>query len=233
MIDKVETLTVADAVVEKLLGYISSGKLTWGQRLPSQRELARILNVGVSSVREALQVLQAMGFAEVRRGQGTYVTENPSVPLSKTIVNSLYQDTSVRDLMELREVLDTGLAVLAAKKAGDEDLSRMEHCLQELEDSCGGDKALVARKDLDFHIALAESVKNPLLVQFSSAVRASYAKFLGEIAHTKRGAELHRHVLDAIRNRDPLGARDAMIELLKHTREIYLKDHFHRRNNNE
>ena len=62
MIDGVKTLTVADAVVEKLLEYISTGKLVWGEQLPAQRELAKMLNVGVSSVREALQILQAMGF---------------------------------------------------------------------------------------------------------------------------------------------------------------------------
>ncbi|MBI9105182.1 MAG: FadR family transcriptional regulator [Spirochaetales bacterium] len=226
MIDKIETLTVADAIVEKLLGYISSGKLTWGQQLPSQRELAKMLNVGVSSVRESLQVLQAMGFAEVRRGQGTYITENSSIPLTKSIERSMYQDTSVRDLMELREVLDTGLAVLAAKKAGKEDIEKMDACVSDLEGSRGIDDDKTAKSDLAFHIALAESVKNPLLVQFSSAMRTSYAKFLGELPHTEKGTELHREVLDAIRAQDPLGARDAMIDLLKHTREIYLKKTF-------
>ena len=67
MIDKVETLTVADAIVEKLLGYISSGTLAWGEQLPAQRELAKMLDVGVSSAREALQVLQAMWLREVQR----------------------------------------------------------------------------------------------------------------------------------------------------------------------
>ena len=226
MIDRLETLTVADAIVEKILGYISSGEFVWGQRLPSQRELARRMNVGVSSVREALQVLQAMGFAEVRRGQGTYITENPSVPLSKSMARSLYQDTNVGNLMELREVLDTGLAVLAAKKAMDEDIQKMSSHVGDLEKFSENDQGAAAESDLNFHIALAESVQNPLLKQFSTALRDTYAQFIGEVAHTKKGAEFHRHVVDAIKRRDPLGARDAMIELLKHTREVYLKEHF-------
>jgi DNA-binding FadR family transcriptional regulator len=226
MIDKVETLTVADAIVEKLLGYIASGRLSWGERLPAQRELAKMLDVSVSSVREALQVLQAMGFIEVRRGEGTFVTEHPAVPLTKSIVTTIYQDNNVRDLMEFREVLDTGLAVLAAKKADDSDIEKMDAQLRELE-ACRRETAQAAAEiDLRFHIALADSVKNPLLGQFSAAVRESYAKFLGEIPHTQKGTLLHRKVLDAIIARDPLGARDAMIELLKHTREIYLKVHF-------
>ena len=171
MIDKVETLTVADAIVEKILGYISTGTLAWGEQLPSQRELAKMLDVGVSSAREALQVLQAMGFVEVRRGAGTYISERPSVPLTKSILRTMYQDSDVQDLMELREVLDTGLAVLAAKKAEQADIEKMDARLKDLEAYCEKDAEMSARSDLEFHIAMAESVRNPLLSQFSTAVR--------------------------------------------------------------
>lgn len=230
MIDGVKTLTVADAVVEKLLEYISTGKLTWGQQLPAQRELAKMLNVGVSSVREALQILHAMGFVEIKRGKGTYITENSSEPLLKSITQSIYQDTSIQDLMEVREVLDTGLAVLAAKKAGNQDIEKMEACLAALEKNYRNDPNLSAKSDMNFHIALAQSVSNPLLEKFSYAIRSSYEKFLGEVAHTRGGIELHKRVLDAIKNKNPLGARDAMIELLKHTRQIYLEEHYRRGN---
>ena len=228
MIDKVETLTVADAVAEKLLGYISSGKLEWGQQLPPQRELAKMLNVGISSVREALQILGAIGYIEVKRGQGTYITKNPSVPLTKSLTRSMYQDINIRDLMEVREVLDTGLAVLAAKKASSEDIERMENWIAKLEENCETDDKQAVQSDMEFHIALSESVKNPLLQQFSMAIRNSYEKFLLDVAHTKSGAELHRNVLERIKAEDPLGARDAMIELLKHTRKIYLEKKYKR-----
>ncbi len=231
MIEKIETLTVADAVAEKLLGYISSGKLKWGQQLPSQRELAKQLNVGVSSVREALQIMQAIGYVEVKRGQGTYITENPSVPLTKNLTRSMYQDINIRDLMEVREVLDTGLAVLAAKKADKDDIERMNLCITSLEEASNSDPALAVRSDLNFHIALAESVKNPLLEQFSVAIRNSYERFLVDVSHTPEGAKLHRQVLDAIEQEEPLRARDAMIDLLKHTRQIYLEEHYKRGNN--
>ena len=228
MIDGVKTLTVADAVVEKLLEDISTEKLVWGEQLPAQRELAKILNVGVSSVREALQILQAMGFIEVKRGQGTYITGNSAEPLLKSLTHSIYQDTNIQDLMEVREVLDTGLAVLAAKKAGESNIEKMGNCLEELGKYYNADRALSAKNDMDFHIALAQSVDNQLLEKFSYAVRSLYEKFMGEIAHTKTGVKLHVKVLDAIKDKDPLGARDAMINLLKHTRKIYLEEHYKR-----
>ncbi|RKX95156.1 MAG: hypothetical protein DRZ90_10720 [Spirochaetes bacterium] len=226
MIDSVKTLTVADAVVEKILEQISTGKLAWGQQLPAQRELAKMLNVGVSSAREALQILQAMGFIEVKRGQGTFITENSSEPLLKSISHSIYQDTSTQDLMEAREVLDTGLAVLAAKKAGASDISRMEKYLDIMAVNFNSDPNLSAKSDMDFHIALAHSVDNPILEKFSYAIRYLYEKFIGEIAHTAKGVQLHKDVLTAIKSENPLGARDSMIDLLKHTRKVYLEDHY-------
>lgn len=230
MIDGVKTLTVADAVVEKILEQISSGRIEWGQQLPAQRELAKMLNVGVSSLREALQILQAMGFIEVKRGQGTFITSNSSEPFLKSITKSIYQDSSTQDLMEVREVLDTGLAVLAAKKAKDSDIHRMENCLDDLGRYYSSDSSLSARFDMDFHIALAQSVDNPILEKFSYAIRYLYEKFIGEIAHTEIGVKLHKDVLFAIKSKNPIGARDAMIDLLKHTRKIYLEEHYKRSN---
>ncbi len=226
MIDEVKTLTIADAVAEKLLGRISDGRLTWGQKLPSQRDLAKMLNVGIASLREGLQILQAMGFVELKRGQGTYITKNPATPFSKNIAMSIYLDTNVQNLMEAREVLDTGLAVLAAKKANGKDIKKMDELLHCLEETVASGARSAMKSDLSFHMALVESVKNPLLEKFSYAIRSSLEEFIGTIAHTKRGVELHWKVLEAIKNKDAMEARDTMIELLKHTRQIYLKYHY-------
>jgi GntR family transcriptional repressor for pyruvate dehydrogenase complex len=224
--DAIKTLTIADAVAEKLLSKIYNGDLPWGQQLPSQRKLAKMLNVGVSSLREGLQILQAMGFIEVKRGQGTFITENPAKPFSRNITRSIYSDANVRNLMEAREVLDTGLAVLAAKKADEKDIEKMQTHLADLERSVKSGDSMVQKYDLDFHIALVESVKNPLLEKFSYALRSSLEEFIGNIEHTEKGVQLHKDVLDAIAKRDAHGARDNMITLLKHTRQIYLKHYY-------
>jgi len=223
VIDEVKTLTVADAVAEKLISKIMANELSWGQKLPSQRDLAKMLNVGISSLREGLQILQAMGFIELKPGRGTYITADSSIPFSKNIALSIYSDTSVQNLMEAREVLDTGLAVLAAKKADPKDIKKMETQIQCMEKSISNGNSSILQCDIEFHICLADSVKNPLLEKFSYVLRSSLEKFIGTISHTERGVELHRKVLDAIKNREPLEARDSMIELLKHTRQVYLE----------
>lgn len=230
MIDEVKTLTVADAVAEKILNRLAEGELRWGQQLPAQRELAKILNIGVSSLREGLQILQAMGFVELKRGQGTYITKNPSTPLSKNIAMSIYTDTSVQNLMEAREIFDTGLAVLSSKKAQDCDIKRMEEHVELMRKSIREKDPFATKFDIEFHKTLVESVKNPLLEKFSYILRSSLEKFIGDIVHTEKGVNLHRNVLEAIKMRDAMAARDSMLELLKHTRKMYL-EHLYKKEN--
>ena len=228
MIDPIKTLTVADAVAEKILDMLAKGELQWGQRLYSQRELAKRLNVGISSVREGLQILQAMGFVAIRQGMGTYITDSPSVPLSKFINLSIYTETNIRDLMEAREVLDVGVAVLSSKKADREDIERMEECLRSLGRSVREKTPDYYTYDLEFHSALVKSTKNPFLEKFSYVLHASLENFIKEIKHTLKGVNLHKVVLEKIKNRDPIGARDAMLALLKHTRQVYLEYYYNK-----
>jgi len=93
-------LTISEAVAEKVLELISAGKLVWGQRLPSQRELAGMLKVSVSSLREGLQILQATGYIEVKRGQGTYISASPEGSLTRNISRLINIDANVKNLME-------------------------------------------------------------------------------------------------------------------------------------
>jgi len=223
LIDPIKTLTIADAVAEKILDMLSKGELKWGEKLDSQRDLAKILNVGVSSIREGLQILQAMGFVKVKHGAGTYITENHSFPLSKFINLSIYSETNIRDLMEAREVLDVGVAVLSSKKADSEDIKKMGIYLDKLEDSVRNKTPDYYAYDLEFHSALVKSTKNPFLEKFSYVLHASLENFIKAVEHTLEGVEMHREILNRIKERNPIGARDAMLMLLKHTRRIYLE----------
>lgn len=223
MFDGIKTITVSEAVAEKLLEQISKGKLIWGQKLPPQRELAKILNVGTSSLREGLQMLQATGFIEVKRGQGTYITENSSIPLSKNIILSLNIGSNIKNLMEVRKILEVDIAILAAKKAKPKDIKRMTTYLENYEKFLGKDNLKASEYDLKFHLALVESVDNPLLYKISLAIRTSLEEFIENIEHTRKGLTNHWRVLEAVKERDTVKARDAMKTLLKLTERTYFK----------
>src|SRR6266536_3350468 len=76
----VERKHVWTAVVDQIRELIDSGRLAQGERLPSERQLCAQLRVSRVSVREALRVLESVGYVEVRSGPGTYVRRAPSPP---------------------------------------------------------------------------------------------------------------------------------------------------------
>jgi GntR family transcriptional repressor for pyruvate dehydrogenase complex len=219
----VNTLTISEAVAEKVLELISEGKLVWGQRLPSQRELAGILKVSVSSLREGLQILQATGYIEVKRGQGTYISASPERPLTRNISRLINIDANVKNLMGAREILEVGIAELAAEHADKDNLHGMRQSLMKLEKAVQENDPLSSRYDLEFHLALAESSHNPILLKLSSALRSSMEEFISEIDQTKKGVSCHWKVFKAIEKKDAVYAGRAMRALLNMTEHEYLR----------
>ena len=104
-----------------------------GDKLPPQRDLAEALDVGMSTLREALQALHSMGILEVRHGDGTYMAENPPQEVYSQMVNvSLAMgEVDLQMLFEARGILETGFAFIAAERATDEEISQLFQILEQ------------------------------------------------------------------------------------------------------
>jgi GntR family transcriptional repressor for pyruvate dehydrogenase complex len=221
--ERISTLTVAKAIVEKFINMISTGELQRGQKLPSQRELARLLHVGMSSLREGLLMLECNGFIEIRRGDGTYVTEDNSRILSNGIEISIQIDTSVPNLLEAGDVIQIEVAGLAAKKAAEDHIARMRACLADIESS-DGDNHSISQRYIDFHKILTDSIDNPLLYRINMAIISSVEKLLGEIPHSRKRLDTYWKVVDAVASKDEGKARKIMRKLLDLKRHIYFPE---------
>lgn len=148
-------------IVEQFLKSLESGHLTPEQKLPPERELARMFGVGRSSVREAIGVLVVMGYLEVIQGKGTFIRRtaapgdyNSNIPLDKLISNM-----PMADLMEAREILEMKAVSLAAERINGEAIERMKDAIRRMEES-GEDTEAFYRADSEFHHVLAESTDN-------------------------------------------------------------------------
>jgi len=140
----VERKHVWTAVVDQIRELIDSGRLAQGERLPSERQLCAQLRVSRVSVREALRVLESVGYVEVRSGSGTYVRRAPSPPgppdppgTAGPPSSPLRQwlrvhDTLVAELAELRELAEPGLAGLTATRMDDEAVSRLRAVIEDV-----------------------------------------------------------------------------------------------------
>lgn len=210
----------ADAVMATIKSLILDGKLAPYQRLPSENELAEALGVSRPTVREAVRGLLALNILESRHGEGTFVTSLEPSLLAAPIDFLLRVDkSSLGALTETRQVLETGVAELAAVNRTAEDLHVLGTLIEEFAQSLD-DLERCIELDVDFHVALATAAGNPILASMLATVAAlgieSRRQTGRSLTIRRRSQTDHLAIYAAIELRDPAGARAAMVEHLDH-----------------
>lgn len=221
--EEIEIRGVSDAISERILKLISTGVLKPGDALPPQRQLASQLGVSLSSLREALHALSAIGVIQVKRGCGTFVCDHPADSLVKQLDWALLlQEEETRELFEARRVIDVSMAGYAAERATEEQIAHLIALFEEMMESWKArDLDRLDEQDVRFHLAVAEAAGNSLLLHLAQSLYAVVDQFIQAVPHTKVGMENHRRVLKAIVERDPAEARTAMRVLLDKTEQLY------------
>ncbi|MCC6703647.1 MAG: FadR family transcriptional regulator [Thermomicrobiales bacterium] len=219
-------VTLVEAVVEQIADQIQSGKLKPGERLPSERKLIDTMQVGRSSVREALQGLAMMGLVEIRPGQGTFVSRGARVlvpEVGRADLSAGLRREMRLSLCDARRFIESETAKRAAIHADDVSIA---HLGSILETYC-----LLARQTHDleaanvphhsFHIEIARMSENaffaPMLDMLLHSVPQSLRR--GELVGFEstpvdeifdEELAIHRRIFDAIASHDPDAAALAM-----------------------
>jgi len=166
---------ISEEIVEQIKKLITSGDLNPGERIPSERELSTALGVSRPSVREAIMVLEAMGFLESRQGGGTYVRSltDTSIadPLSAIVGNK--EPKVLYALTEVRMGLETWSAYLAAKRASDEQIVRMR-TLYEIMEKQAAEGGWDAEVDAKFHYVITEATQNTIQVHVLNTIHTLF-----------------------------------------------------------
>ena len=202
--------SVLQSVINRLTDAIKSGELKPGDKMPSEVELAEALGVARSSVREAIKILSYLGVLESRRSEGTFVCSGFSESMIDPMVYGIYlNQDSVENLMELREMTETGMMRIAIAHHSESELRELEQILRKMEEAPKDRKDPVKaffREDDRFHDKIAEMGKNPMADKINRIVRSlTYDlrfKTVSEMITSGRTEELieaHRRLLEAIR----------------------------------
>ena len=203
-----------DLVAQQILEQIDNHTLPPGSRLPSQRDLARLLGVGRSSLREAVNALVAMGYLEPIQGKGTYIREDlPEPALNMDKLARAMAMGSAFDLLEARTLMECKSAALAAERAENPQLAAIEKALTRIPKAMDDYAAFLAAA-LDFHTGVAEATNNVVLCEmtklFLEKLR-SHHRFLNtdNLSHDYRQMSLHtaNRVFHSIKKGDPGQAR--------------------------
>jgi DNA-binding FadR family transcriptional regulator len=218
-----------ERIAERLAADIRAGRLAPGERLPGERELARRLEVGRASVREAIGALQVRGVLETRPGSGSFVAADALERLG-TGLNA--HDAGPFDLLETRLLLEPGVAGLAAQRG------RRDHDVEALLDAmdaaeADGDRAGWNDGDRRFHRQLAALTANPVLLGLADHVAALMDQPLWQrlrddsIARPGRArihAAEHRMIYEAIVDGDPAAASFYATQHLERVRRYMTHD---------
>lgn len=199
-------IVVSETVQKFLLDYIRKKGLQSGDKLPSERELAQLLEVGRSSVREALQILAERGIIEKYAGKGAYLKTNllhSELKNIKSWLPSLDVKQSL-DLLEFRKGIEVKIAYLAAKR-------RDFHCIETLEKSiidlgtCVENETSIIVPDLLFHGTLAIATQNDVIVNVYKSVVDNFKKVRMEMAindDMEHALYYHKEILKAVKEQD-------------------------------
>lgn len=203
-------LKAYEVVLEWVDARILDGRLSVGDTLPAERELAKMLAVGRSAVREAVRTLEAQGVVSSSVGAGaaggTMITAVPSGALGRLLrLHVALANFPLPDVLEVRVALETLSVRLAAAHATPEHLAEMGRLLAQMEDP-QVDRETFNDCDTDFHVLLARAAGNHLARDFTAAIRESMRlpildafRTVGtwdEVADKLRAD--HRNILEAV-----------------------------------
>jgi GntR family transcriptional repressor for pyruvate dehydrogenase complex len=185
--------------------------MTPGDQFPPERDLAHQLQVSRTSVRQSFVVLQALGFVDVRHGEGVFLRRTRG--FGESLTKLLERRRRLPDVLEAREALEVKLAELAAAHRGAHDLDAMKTALNQMEEEIGAG-GLGIEGDAAFHRAIALAARNEILLHMIDAmadvVQESRVESLSEPGRPPRSLEAHRRILAAIDARSTELAAEAM-----------------------
>jgi GntR family transcriptional repressor for pyruvate dehydrogenase complex len=208
-----------DQIAARLIALITERQLKPGDRLPPERELAASMGVSRSSLREALRALAMLGVAEMRQGDGTYLTALEPEQLLRPVglVLSL-SDAGLAELFEARKLVEPGLAALAAQRIDIAAAEELVRCAEASPEALEDAEAFMWN-DIELHALIARAADNAVLSRLLDSVASmglASRRRTGRLAKVRaQSAQDHVEIAAAIAAGDAEEARAAMLRHLE------------------
>ncbi|HAE82668.1 MAG TPA: hypothetical protein DCK85_04695 [Ktedonobacter sp.] len=222
----IQSNKVFEQVANQIEKRILSGELRSGDRLPTERDLAEQFHASRTAVREAMKILAQKGLVDMRPGRGTIVIDGAPEAMQHSIglvmKLKLGEVGGSDNLVEVREILETEIAALAAARATEKEIAALQEAVRVM-DECLNDADAFIAADNQFHQALAKATQNTLILILVDSIVNPLSEQRKQIFEVQGGPERgqfhHKCILESIMRRDPVGARAAMRAHLRQVRE--------------
>ena len=212
-------------ISEDIISFILNEHLQPGDKLPNEAHLAKELNIGRSSLREAMKLLASRNIVTIRQGSGTYVASSPGVvddPLGFTFIPD--KKKLVQDLLEVRFLLEPAIAAMSATYADNNDIKKIVSLCDEVEELLKQKKDHT-QKDIEFHSYLAKLSGNMVVERLIPVINTSVVIFANITYRSlmQETLETHRAIVNSIEHKDPVGAKCAMNMHLTYNRQVIME----------
>jgi len=218
----IQRSSASEQVMKAILGNIKEGTLKPGEKLPTERKLAKMFGVGRSTVREAVSALAVVGYLEVIQGSGTFLKMDVKSGESATFdFSDIQVAANIIDLVEVREILECNAVKLAARRAEPEDLERIEGIVTQMKKTVADFNAFTPH-DCDFHIALAQATGNATILEMMKGIvkkiHNSYGNFKSRsLFQTETAVFTAEKIVACIKNGD---GEEASRQMYNHLRLV-------------
>ena len=215
---------IYEDIAEKIMDAILTDAWKEGSRLPTEMEIATMLQVSRGSVREAIKSLQRNEILISSPGTGTYVSSKAKEHIHNSRLAILLNndEQNMSELVQVRYLLDPELAALAAHNSTPDQVQRLQHFIDKMSE--GNTKEEVIGYGAQFHQGISEMSNNSILIQFYKSIseplrRLRVANFLTMDVY-RQDVSVHQAILNAIEAHDEELAKSLMKE---HLRKDYNK----------
>ena len=209
---------LSDNVVFQIKKSIIDGVYKPGEKLPSEKYLLEMFNVSRGSLREALKSLERLGFIIIKTGVfgGAYVTDKAMRSFSNTLYDIIKMNRiDFHELLETREIIEPGIAALAAAKRTKEDIQQLEDLIALRDKSIQANKIPII-VNIDWHQAVAVASKNQLLCLVVDAIAMTlndeFKKISLSLEDHRVILDYHKKITACIKDGDIRGASKLMRE---------------------
>jgi len=208
-----------DLVIDRIKQALVDKRLSSGDKLPTEKELAEGLGVGRGSVREAMKILAALGVVSTRHGDGTYIRPDVSGSMLGPLLFSLIiSGPDAKKLIEFREMLEFGIVRILVRRTGGSELTGLVSAFNALKGLSLEENPSVfdlTEADLAFHRALGEATGNEAAGKVYSFILEYFRPFM-ERLHAKSeyrdaSLKLHAALFRAVMDKD-LGTAEKALE---------------------
>lgn len=221
---------ISTEIVAIIKQRLLNGSLKPGEKLPTEAELVEQLGVSRTPVREAIKILESIGVIQIKRGEGMFITNNPShFSLNPLIFSLIMHSHNIEKLLEFRQHFEILLLNIIRTNWSEEKVKEIERVYHSQIDRLKPDlnPEELAAIDLEFHYAILNATENPFVIEIGKTIYELYKpKMIAskQASHIERTLQTHKRYLNLLYKKDDYLSEQQISDMIANNREWLTED---------